>query len=377
MSDEVFFGADEDAISEDEMFETILDRLLDYVPDTIDKREGSVIYNALAPVAVELMQLYLELQAFEYEAYADTANLDYLTRRAAERGIIHKEATHAIVKGEFEPANLDVTGGRFTELATGLSYIALDQIEPGIYRLECEEAGEIGNVSSGQLITDESFDDETELESARITGIISAASEEEELEAFRQRYFNSIDSQAFGGNVADYKAKMLEQEKVGGVKVYPIWNGGGTVKLVFLNNAFSSPDASVVNEIQTLIDPEVNQGKGKGIAPIGHVVSVFGAESVTVNITAEVVYTEGNSRETSIEAMTAAVGEYFLDVRKVWGNDDCETGSIVRISHIENKLLNLPQILDVQVTALNGNNSNIQLEPHQVPITGGITDGVS
>lgn len=377
MQDELLYGTDDDAISEDEMFEALLDRLLDHVPDTIDKREGSVIYNALAPAAVELMQLYLELQTVQTEAYADTASLDYLARRAAERGIIHKEATRAIVKGRFEPQTLDVMGGRFTELSTGLSFIATGQAQPGIYYLECETAGEEGNLSSGQLITEESYDDVIKLESAEIVGIVNAASEEEDVEAFRQRYFDSIDSQAFGGNIADYKAKMMEQDKVGGVKVYPVWNGGGTVKLVFLNNAFDVPADSVVNEIQTLIDPEPNQGKGKGIAPIGHVVTVEGAEAVKIDITAEILFTEGNTVQTAAADMKKAADEYFLELRKAWGNADAETGSVVRISHIESKLLNLKQIKDVQIRKINESESNIQLEPNQVPVMGEYIYGIS
>ena len=35
-------------------FEAILERMLGRVDDSFDKREGSVIYDALAPAAVEL-----------------------------------------------------------------------------------------------------------------------------------------------------------------------------------------------------------------------------------------------------------------------------------------------------------------------------------
>ena len=35
-------------------FDVILERMMDRVPNNIDKREGSIIYDALAPAAVEL-----------------------------------------------------------------------------------------------------------------------------------------------------------------------------------------------------------------------------------------------------------------------------------------------------------------------------------
>ena len=41
-------------------YEDILQRMLDRVPDSMDKREGSIIYDALAPAAVELQLMYIQ-----------------------------------------------------------------------------------------------------------------------------------------------------------------------------------------------------------------------------------------------------------------------------------------------------------------------------
>ena len=46
---------------ERETYEEILKRLLAKVPSNVDKREGSVIWDALAPAAAEIAQLYIEL----------------------------------------------------------------------------------------------------------------------------------------------------------------------------------------------------------------------------------------------------------------------------------------------------------------------------
>ena len=35
-------------------YEEILKRMLDRVPSDVDKREGSIVYDALAPAAVEI-----------------------------------------------------------------------------------------------------------------------------------------------------------------------------------------------------------------------------------------------------------------------------------------------------------------------------------
>ena len=44
----------------DEMtFDYIMNRMLESVPDTVDKREGSIIYDALAPAGAVLVKFYL------------------------------------------------------------------------------------------------------------------------------------------------------------------------------------------------------------------------------------------------------------------------------------------------------------------------------
>ena len=86
---------------EKKTYETIMADLLKRVPMNIDKREGSVIWDALAPAAAEMAQLYIELDWMLDQYFADTANREYLIRRAAERGLSPKKASHAILKGKF------------------------------------------------------------------------------------------------------------------------------------------------------------------------------------------------------------------------------------------------------------------------------------
>lgn len=77
-------------------------------------------------------------------------------------------------------------------------------------------------------------------------------------------------SQAFGGNVADYKEKVNLVAGVGGCKVYRAseWNGGGSVKIVVINSEFKRPSDELIESLQSMIDPETNHGEGLGIAPI-------------------------------------------------------------------------------------------------------------
>ena len=51
---------------DDISFEILIERMLDRVVEqnsNIDIREGSIIYNAVAPAAYELMEVYIEMRS--------------------------------------------------------------------------------------------------------------------------------------------------------------------------------------------------------------------------------------------------------------------------------------------------------------------------
>ena len=47
---------------EEMTYEKIMERMLSRVPDALDKREGAIIFDALAPAAFEMSILYTELE---------------------------------------------------------------------------------------------------------------------------------------------------------------------------------------------------------------------------------------------------------------------------------------------------------------------------
>lgn len=334
-------------------YEVILQNMLDKVPNTFDKREGSIIYDALAPAAAELAQLYIELDVVLNEAFVDTATGEYLEKRCSERGLMRKEATYAIVQGEFTPSNIDVTGYRFR--CGNFYYTAT-----GSKTLTCETAGSEPNGVVGQLIPIDYIDG---LETASITNILIPGENEESDDDLRDRYFDSIVSQAFGGNIADYKEKTNAIGGVGGVKVTPVWNGGGTVLLTIIASDYSAPSETLISSVQTSID---------AIAPIGHVVTVQGVVSISINITTDIIYQSGWDWSSASPYIQAAIDDYFNSLAKTW---DDEENLIVRISGIEQRILACSGVIDVQNTTLNGSSSNIQLEKNEIPIRGDVSDG--
>lgn len=348
-------------------FETILERMLARVPSTMDKREGSIIWDALAPAAIELQNMYIELDTVLNETFADTANLYYLKKRAAERGISQILATNTILQGEFTPITLELAVGlRFS--CDNLNYVITEKVGGGVYKLKCETAGTEGNVHLGTLIP---IDYIAGLETAELTEVLIPAIDDETVEHLRERYFNSMTSQAFGGNVADYKEKVktLPDVAVGGVKVTPVWNGGGTVKLTITDGVFGVPSEELVNAVQNEIDPVGHQGQGVGIAPIGHVVTVVGVQSETINIVTNITYQSGWNWESSKTYIQDIIDQYFYELSKVWDENE---NLIIRISQLESRILTCEGVLDISGTTLNGSDANLSLASDSIPIRGTI-----
>lgn len=349
-------------------YEFILNRALKNVQKNnpnIDTREGSIIFNAIAPMALELAICYVSMDNLINESYADTQTRENLIKRAKERGLTPKEATKSIRQGEFNN-NIEIPiSTRFS--LNILNYRVIKKIENGVYQLECETAGEIGNVESGKLIP---IDYVEGLKEAQLTSVLIPGQDEEDTETFRQRYFNSLNSKAFGGNITDYKEKTKSINGVGGVKVHRAWQGGGTVKLVIINSDYDVPTDYLINEIQTKIDPIQNQGDGQGLAPIGHKVTVSPIGTETINIKSNITFKDGWNWESSKPYLIECITDYLKMLAETWERNDTLT---VRISQIESHLLTVESVLDIKDTTINDVAENYVLNIDNIPKLGDIT----
>ena len=125
-------------------FENILQRMLDSVTEEVDKRQGSIIYDALAPAAYELAGAYLDLDNFYKESFVATASGAYLDSRAGECGLERIPATYTKLEASF----LDSSGAKIDNIETGSRYAIADMDlyffvtgkAGDIYTLECEQA---------------------------------------------------------------------------------------------------------------------------------------------------------------------------------------------------------------------------------------------
>jgi uncharacterized phage protein gp47/JayE len=358
---------------EDMTFENIMDRCLARVSDSVDKREGSVIYDAIAPAAAELAIMYIELGTIMDRAFPDTATDVDLTKKAQERGVFRQAATYAVRKGYFENAQgggLEVPlGTRFSD--GNINYRVTERIASGQYKLTSETAGAIGNEYFGILFPIDFVDG---LATAILADILIPGENEETDDELRQRYYESLSSQAFGGNIADYKNKVELLQGVGAAKVIPVWNGGGTVKIILLDSEWGVPSPELVAAVQAEVDPVGHQGDGYGIAPIGHVVTVTAVTGVTIDVSFNLTFASGVTWASVQQAVRDAIQSYFNELANVWADSE---NLVVRVSRIETKILNVEGIIDITGTTINGGTANISLDTDSIPVLGVVTNGAS
>lgn len=344
--------------------EAILKRMLDRVPNDLDKREGSLIYNALAPAAMEEARMYSDMDRFlRYTFASPDMPPELLDLRVAEEGLKRELATCSIKKGYFynQDNNLiDVPlNSRYS--IDKFNFVAIEKISPGTYKMKCESTGIESNSINGPLIPIEYIED---LSVATLGELLIPGENIETNQSLFDRYIEHINEKPFGGNVADYKIKTKAIEGVGSVKVFPVWSGGGTVKIVFLNSEYDVPTVELVDKVQAILDPTKNHS-GFGLAPVGHVVTVKGADYKEITIKAELILKRGLAVDQVKNDVENVIQAYLLKLRKEWEENDY---TVVRISQIEARILDIPGIADIFHTSINDKEENLTLSKEESPI---------
>ena len=353
-------------------FKYLMESALDNVPDSLDKREGSIIYDALAPACYELAEYYMELKKILENTFASTAGNEYLDLRAAEQGLERYAASYAVKRGDFltssgNPAVIPI-GSRFSVISDtlNLNYEVTETylnefgaVVPGAYRMTCEEIGTQGNSYTGPLIPITFI---SSLKTATLSDLLVPARDEEIDDELRDRYFLAVNDNPFGGNLAQYDEELKGIDGVGEVQVYPVWNGGGSVKLSVIDAEYNIITNDFITTIQNMIDP-TPQGTGLGLAPIGHTVTVTTPTEKIINITATVALESGYTLGQVTPLIEDAIESYLLGLREIWGiSDDLNNYALaVYIARINAAVLGVAGVANIIGTTINGLASDLIL----------------
>lgn len=372
-------------------YDYILTEALSKVPDNVDKREGSIIRDALSPCCYEAAKHILYLADIIEQTYIETANGLWLDGRVIEGGITRDPATYAKKLGVFktqldEPCQISIGQSFSTVGDTILNYTAVQvytnedgDVVPGSYIMQCNTVGSVGNSYIGRIVPNDYIE---KLASAEITTLLYPGEEEESDDSLRERFLANLMKTAFGGNIAQYRQWAKEIPGIGGVQVYPVWAGGGTVKLSIIDTDYNSCSSEFCQTILEKFDPENSGGEtglGLGIAPIGHKVTVSTPLPRTINVSGKITLLPGYKLETLMPDIKATLENYLLFLREAWENSDDENNYSVTVylGRINFAILSVKGVSSAYELKLNETDTDIKLTEtsslQEIPVLGTVS----
>ena len=349
---------------EDMTYEVIIQRMIDRVREeypNLDTREGSILFNALAPAAIELAVLYTQLDNALAESFVSTASREYLLLACQQMGmdISTFDASAGTHKGVF---NVQVPIGSRWNLDL-YNYTVTEYIdaEDGLYayKLQCETTGASPNDVVGDLTPITNVP--SGLSQARIIECVIDGENETPDEGVRNAYYSFVSGTVTDGNINQYKGWCDSYDGVGNFKIFPLWDGANTVKVSILSasNRVASPE--LIEEFQEYLDPDVS-GMGDGVAPIGAFVTVTTATEVPLAINASVKMKSGFT-DTSI--IDTALTKYFQDI--------AYEKSQVSYMTVGANILGVEGVESISNLTINGGTADINIGNEEIAVLG-VTD---
>lgn len=305
----------------------IRDRLMARVPNTWRKEPGDFVYDTIATVPLEIKELQAQQDYVLQNAFAAYAVGGFLDSKVAEVGL-KREAAKASKRtisitadaGVVIPSGYTVSlvildsNGNPLEFTTDASTTFATAGTLSI-PITCKTAGVVGNVPLGsQFIL---FPPLLGVRTIADGAVVSIGADAQSDDDLYEEYQDHVDHPDTGGNRYDYIRWAKEVEGVGAAKCIPIWNGGGTVKVVIVGSDMLPANASLVTTAQTYLDPGIT-GLGDGVAPCGAKVTVVSATSLSINISATVTYSPGAVPVEVKTAYQTSVRDYLLELAKLW-----------------------------------------------------------
>lgn len=361
-------------VTADTTEEAIRNRLLSHVPDSVDKSQGSYIWDAHAPVAIELVFVRMALQKIIQLAFAETSDIEHLTMRAREHGVERKEATYAT-------GTITITGKPGTIIPAGFRVATEADADiniPSVFfattaavtipaegtvdiPIKAEEAGQVGNVAAGCVVV---------LGQSR-DGVISVTNNspttggtaDEDFDSLLARYLTKVRNPGTSGNEDDYQQWVLSVPGVGGAHVKSLWDGEGTVQVIIIDENKQPANAELVAAVQEYL--MVNAGTGDRKAPIGATVTVTSANTVKIDVDATAILEQGET--------IAAVQEKFQTVLEAYLKRIAFQIGTIRYSRIGAMLLEISGVVDYGSLKINGQEENIPIGKEDVALLGTVT----
>ena len=325
----------------------------------LDTRSGSFIDVLISPLAVELWKYYQSLDRVIPIVYVDETSGAYIDLKCAAYGITRKPGTKASASMTFSgTAGLEIPAGTAFLTAQGLRFglaeaVTLDSDGTAQGTVTADAVGSAYNVAAGEI--NRMYSNLYGLQSFE-NGAAAGGTDAEQDADLVARLYSFLQRPATSGNVYHYQQWALSVPGVGGVKVTPLWDGPGTVRVLLVDANKESPAQSIVEAAEAYIETQ---------RPIGATVTVAGAEGLPINVQAAVTI-DGTTTKAQVQAQLEQLLQSYLQEIAL----EAETLLYNRVVFL---LLSIPGVTDYTALTLNGGQGNITIGAAQVATLGTVS----
>ncbi|MDD9911665.1 MAG: baseplate J/gp47 family protein [Alphaproteobacteria bacterium] len=304
---------------------TLMERVIADIETQLPNTDARLPYSNLNVLAMVMAgasySMYGYLAYIHKQILPDTADAEHLERHASIWGITRKAASYAT-------GNLDFTGIDGAVIPESTQLQRSDGVEffttaegtiasgTAAVAVRCQEAGAIGNASTGAKFSLVSPLENVDTEALADASSLVGGEDTETDDSLRARIMERIQEPPHGGNANDYKAWAKEIAGVTRAWVFPSQNGIGTVGVAFVmddNEGSIIPSAQEVQTVQDHVDEQ---------RPVTADVTVFAPTAVALDLSITL------SPNTS--TVQSAVEAELNDLLK----REAEPGGTIKISHI-------------------------------------------
>ena len=336
--------------------ENIKQQMVEALGDQVSGAEGSFVNNMLSPVAYQLWLAYQEFNKLLDIMFMDTSDGEYVERRCKEEGITRRPGTHATGEITFSgTVGTVIPSGTIVQTEDGLQYTTLDTAsivnQSVTVQAESVDVGSLYNAPANTINT--MVVNIAGVSNLTNTAPFTGGTDEESIDSLKERYFLKKRESPASGNATDYIKWATEVPGVGNAKVYPLWDGNGTVKVVLVGKDNAPVDSSTVTAVSQHIDE---------VRPIGASVTVVGAQQVPISVSAT-VYLDGASLTDVKTRFTSQLQAYLSTF----------DGDQVLFNKLSAILIDTPGISDFYDLAVNDQFANIPIAADSIPCVGTIT----
>lgn len=334
-------------------------RLLSLISNKFYKDEGSIFYDVLSVVASDNIKKLELMKKIFYNSFVITAEKESLDLKVSELGIERKKGTKSIGKVKFIGMQGVKIPYNTVVLCDNLEYLTLFDSEISVdghvlVEVEASNIGKQYNVKENMI---------NKL-GTPIPGVTSITNElpfeggtniEADVE-LRNRYLDKVREPATSGNAYDYKRWATSVNGIGQAKVYPLYQGPGTVKVVVISSNGTIVDENKLTEVKNVIE---------NARPIGATVTVSNATPFIINLSVRIIKTSLVDIKTIEEEFKSIINEYIANV-----NLNNMPVSYGRISAI---LYNIKGLIDFNDLRINDETNSITVPNENIAVLGKVT----